>query len=222
MNKIALATGNKGKLAEFSRYLETLKIEMFQGPKITNYPPEDGRDYRTNALLKARHGAKEWKVPCVGEDSGIEIAGLGNLPGHLSARFSSFSETDILRAVTRKAYLDDCTPGASPSSADQANNDLILKLLKGKDGDDRLCRYVACLALVAPNGDVLYINQSSVEGRVLKAPQGKGGFGFDPIVEFLDYPGKSVAELSMDEKNLVSHRGQVIQNLMGWLARKYA
>ncbi len=222
MHKIALATGNKGKLAEFQSYLSTLKIEMFQGPKITNYPPEDGRDYRTNAILKARHGAKEWGVPCVGEDSGIEVAGLNNLPGHLSARFSSFQDIDIKNAIARKVSLDDCNPGTAPTNADQANNDLILKLLKGQKGDARICRYVACLALVQPSGEVAYLSEASVFGRVLEAPSGKAGFGFDPIVEFFDYPGKSVAELEMTEKNLVSHRGQVIQNLLGWLARRYA
>ena len=220
IDKVALATGTKGKLKEFGELLATLKIEMFQGPKL-NFPPETGADYLTNALIKARHGAKEWGVPCVGEDSGIEILGLANLPGPWSARFSAFTDSEFEAGIKARTLAG--IVGTSRGNADdKANNDTLLRLLRGKRGDDRLCRYVAALALVAPNGDVLYCNHATVDGRVLDAPKGASGFGYDPIVEFFDYPGRSVAELEAHEKNIVSHRGQVTQNLLGWLARRHA
>ncbi len=104
---------------------------------------------------------------------------------------------------------------------DRLNNELILNLLKGKSGDDRIARYVACVVVASPAGDILYAESAAVTGRVLLDPKGVKGFGFDPIMEFYDYPGRSVAELSMDEKNLVSHRGRVTYNLINWLARNY-
>lgn len=220
IDKVALATGNKGKLKEFGELLATLKITMFQGPKL-NFPPETGADYLTNALIKARHGAKEWGVPCVGEDSGIEILGLSNLPGPWSARMASFTDAEFEAGIKARTLAG--IVGTSKGNADdKVNNETLLRYLRGKRGDDRLCRYVAALALVAPNGDILYTNTATVEGRVLDAPKGAAGFGYDPIVEFFDYPGRSVAELEAHEKNIVSHRGQVTQNLLGWLARKHA
>ncbi len=95
---IALATSNKGKLEEVNRYLQGVKIELYRGPKLTS-PVEDGTNYLANAAIKARHGAKGWNVPCVGEDSGIEVNGLNDLPGPFSARFCSFLESDIRKAV---------------------------------------------------------------------------------------------------------------------------
>ena len=222
MDRIALATGNKGKLAEFGGYLETLKIKMFQGPKL-DFPPEDGHDYSANALIKARFGAKEWNVPCVGEDSGIEVAGLNNLPGPWSARFAHFDDNVIAEGIKRRT-LAGAQPraGTNGNAKDAENNNLILRLIQDKKGDARFCRYVACVALAHPNGKVLYLTQASVEGILLETPRGTTGFGFDPIVEFFDYPGRAVAELDMTEKNLVSHRGQAIQNLLRWLANHFA
>ena len=180
-----------------------------------------GDESYTAPLIKARHGAKEWGVPCVGEDSGIEILGLANLPGPWSARFSAFTDSEFEAGIKARTLAG--IVGTSRGNADdKANNDTLLRLLRGKRGDDRLCRYVAALALVAPNGDVLYCNHATVDGRVLDAPKGASGFGYDPIVEFFDYPGRSVAELEAHEKNIVSHRGQVTQNLLGWLARRHA
>jgi len=219
--KVALATGNNGKLAEFDGYLRTLRMEMFQGPKL-KFPPEVGDDYLRNAIGKAQHGAKEWGVVCVGEDSGIEVAGLNNLPGPFSARFAHFDWRVIEEGIRRRTLAGSAFSGPDGNADDKANNQLILDLLRGKTGVDRYARYVACIAVADPSGKVLYVTHASVDGFILDAPRGDKGFGFDPIMEFFNFPGRSVAELTMDEKNLVSHRGRAIQNLMAWLARAYA
>lgn len=221
LDTIAIATTNKGKIAEFDGYLRTLGLTMFQGPKLS-FPPEDGATYFENAAIKGRHGAKEWKVPCVGEDSGIEVVGLGNLPGSRSSRFSLFSQQAIAKAIKHGTLAGCKETEEGPKNLDQANNDKILQCLAGMKGDKRIFRYVASLVLAAPDGALLYAEQACVTGRILEAPKGSGGFGFDPIAEFLDFPGRSVAELTMDEKNLVSHRGRVMQYFLEWLGRQHA
>ncbi len=219
VERIAIATGNKGKLAEFNALLKTLRIEMFQGEKITDWPPEDGIDYDSNAIIKARHGAKKWGVWCIGEDSGIEVAGLNNLPGPFSARFGQFSDAQILQGA-QKLTLYGVEPANAKdgNSSDADNNARLLRLLNGKTGDARRARYVASIAVANPQGEILFsTGPMSVSGRILEAPRGKTGFGYDPIMEFYDHPGRSVAELSTEEKNAVSHRGKALISLMTWL-----
>lgn len=220
-SKVALATGNKGKLAEFNKLLDLLAIQLAVGPKFVS-PPEDGVTYFQNAAIKAKAGAAQWGVPCVGEDSGIEVVGLGDLPGPFSARFCTFSRNDIISGIKARSLVGFASNDVPAGSADQLNNDIILEMLKGKSGEERICRYVACIVLADPNGNIQYVNESSVWGRVLEAPKGQKGFGFDPIVEFFDFPGRSVAELSMEEKGLVSHRGKATHSLVTWLAATYA
>lgn len=219
--EVALATGNKGKLAEFNAKLSILGIKMYIGPKLSS-PPEDGTTYFANAAIKARHGAKNWGVACVGEDSGIEIVGLGGLPGIYSSRFSTFSTEDIQKGIRLRSLEGFASTEVAAQALDQKNNELILKLMRGKMGDERICRYVANVVLASPSGEILYANEASVWGRILESPKGAKGFGFDPIVEFFDFPGRSVAELSMEEKGLISHRGQAVQNLVMWLGAQYA
>lgn len=219
--EVALASGNKGKLLEFNAKLSIFGIKMYVGKKLTS-PSEDGTSYFANAAIKARHGVKHWGVPCVGEDSGIEIVGLGGLPGIYSSRFSTFSPADIEKAIKLRSLEGFASTEVEAQALDQKNNELIMKLMRGKQGDERICRYVASVVLVNPAGEILYVNEASVWGRILECPRGTKGFGFDPIVEFFDFPGRSVAELSMEEKGLISHRGQAIQNLVMWLGGQYA
>ncbi len=219
--EVALATGNKGKLAEFNAKLAILGIKMYVGPKLAS-PPEDGKSYFENAAIKARHGAKHWNVPCVGEDSGIEVVGLGDLPGIYSSRFATFNALDIEKGIKRRSLEGFASTEVEAQMLDQKNNELILGLMRGKRGDERICRYVACVVVANPLGEILYVNETSVWGRILESPKGTKGFGFDPIVEFFEFPGRSVAELSMEEKGLISHRGQAIQNLVLWLGGEYA
>ncbi len=219
--RIAIATGNKNKIAEFDKLLKGLKIEMYQGAKLT-FPPEDGIDYHANAAIKARHGAKNWGVLCVGEDSGIEVVGLNNLPGPFSARFGQFSDAQIEEGRRRLTLY-----GINPANAQQGNsndtenNERLLRLLKGKTGDARHARYVASVVVADPSGEILFSNTATVGGRLLEAPRGTGGFGYDPIMEFYQYPGQSVSEIDVDAKNRISHRGKAMMALLDWLAHTY-
>lgn len=211
---IALATGNQGKLDEFQAMLEPFKIALFRGRKIKS-PVEDGDDYFANAAIKARNGAAKWGVNCVGEDSGIEVIGLNHLPGHLTSRFSEFKTVDVeTRTCAGHKKI-------KKSARDRLNNKLILDLLDGKTGDDRVAVFKACVVVASPDGEILFANEPSMYGRILDAPEGDGGFGFDPIMESFNYPGRSLAELTMDEKNLISPRGQALHQLLLWISNAY-
>lgn len=212
--KVALATSNQGKLDEFEQILEPFRIDLFRGAKISS-PEENGRTYFENAAIKARNGAINWGVPCIGEDSGIEVVGLNYLPGHLTDRFGGFGIVDV------NARRCDHFVEVPKAERTQKNNQKILGLLKGKTGDDRVAIFRACVVVADTLGKIIFANEPSVFGRILDAPRGDCGFGFDPIMEFFEYPGRSIAELTSDEKNLVSPRGQAINQLLRWLANTY-
>lgn len=212
---VALATSNQGKLDEFERILAPYDIKLYRGPKIDS-PVEDGRNYFQNAAIKAINGAKKWGVICVGEDSGIEVAGLNDLPGHLSSRFHGFQTVDL-----QNARCEDFQTAPKGRNIDQLNNERILELLKSKSGNERICRYVACIVLADPKSNILFHSIGTVGGIVVSKPRGDKGFGFDPIVEFHQYPGRTVAELTMEEKNLVSHRGMAVNQLLMYLSKAY-
>ena len=132
--------------------------------------------------------------PILADDSGLCVDGLGGRPGVLSARYGSRVGGPVLESGMR--------------------NQLLLEEMHGKE--NRSCRFVCCLSLVL-GPDRAFTIQETCEGQLLEAPRGNGGFGYDPVV-FLPELGKSVAELSPAEKNLVSHRGKALQRLGALIA----
>ena len=192
--RLLLATTSPGKLREQKEALAGLDLEIVSlrdFPEIK--PPEEtGATFRENARLKALYYHRALGLPSVAEDAGLEVDALGGIPGVESARF--------LGADT--AY--------------GVKNARLLELLRGVSEADRTARYVSAVAL-AREGKIVFEHQAACEGRIAFDPRGASGFGYDPI---FCYPplSKTMAELSPEEKNQVSHRGQAMAALARFLS----
>ncbi len=197
MKRAVIATGNAGKLREFSELLAPSGIEAVPLSAFTATQAEEtGLTFIENALLKARHAARLSGLPAIADDSGIAVDALGGEPGIHSARF------------------------AGPDATDAGNNQLLLQRLQGVPPAQRTARYHCVLvALRHPADPVPLVCEGVWEGRVLEAPRGSGGFGYDPLMYF-DALGKTAAELDAGTKNRLSHRGQALRALLAALAAR--
>lgn len=198
LDKLVIATGNKGKLHEIQQLLQPLGITVM--PQSDFSVPEAEEPHVTfieNALAKARNASRHTRLPALADDSGICVDALQGAPGVLSARY---------------AAVDDSAP-----SQDERNN---LKLLQAlKDVKDRHAHYYCVMVLVRFADDPQPIISEGVwQGEILTMPRGTGGFGYDPL--FLDAKtDKTGAELPLDIKNRISHRGQALHKLLHRLER---
>jgi XTP/dITP diphosphohydrolase len=192
--KAVLASGNAGKVREFAQLLAARDIEVIPQTAFAIAPPEEtGATFRDNALLKARHAAGLSGLAALADDSGIEVDALGGRPGVWSARYAGVGATD----------------------AD--NVALLLRELAGVPAERRGARYRCVLVLVRDAAGPDPVVASGVwEGRILSAPRGSGGFGYDPIFQPAGL-SLAVAELSAQQKNLISHRGQALRALLAAL-----
>lgn len=183
-----VATGNAGKLAEMRALLAELPVAI-RG--LAEYPgivlPPEGEDYTANAVAKARAASRQAGLPALGDDSGLEVDALGGRPGVHSARYGG-------------AGLDD-----------RGRVALLLRELQGVPLSRRTARFVCVVALVTPEGATLTA-RGSCEGRILEAPRGAGGFGYDPVFA-PEGRAASMAELGAEEKNALSHRGRAVSAL---------
>ena len=188
--RIVVASGNPGKLAEFTRLLGGGGTEFIaQGDLGVGDVEETGLTFVENALLKARHAARETGLPALADDSGLCVDALGGAPGLYSARYA----------------------GAHGDAA--ANIARLLRELDGVPDARRTAHFHCTLALLRHADDPRpLLAQGEWHGRVLHAPRGGGGFGYDPV--FLDpRSGASAAELDPDEKARASHRGRALSLL---------
>jgi XTP/dITP diphosphohydrolase len=190
--KLYLASGNPGKLREFQLLAEAagsnLDLELLPGFATLPEFEETALTFAENAAGKALHYSRtcEWMV-CA-DDSGLLVPALGGAPGVLSARYAG--------------------PGAS-------NEQKIAKLLNelhGKKGAERAA-YFVCVIAVAQRGRAVAIVSENADGSILEEQRGSGGFGYDPVFYFSSL-GKTFAELSVDEKNMHSHRGKAFRRLL--------
>jgi len=197
-SSLVLASGNAGKLREFSHLLAPLGIEpMPQGQLGVSDAEETGLTFVENALIKARHAAEVTGLPALADDSGIEVDALGGEPGIYSARFAARRQQ---------------------GSGDGDNNAALLAALEGVPEQARTARYWCVLVYLRHAADpVPIIVQASWEGRVLDAPQGEGGFGYDPLF-WLPEHGMTAVALDAETKNRLSHRGRAMQQLLEALA----
>lgn len=187
------ATANKHKLREMRELLPELNLAPL--PQGVELPPEDGDSFAAIALEKARAAHAATGEAAIGDDSGIEAAGLGGLPGIHSARYGG--------------------PGAS----DEEN---LAKLLAevAAAGDDRRAAYHCALALVEEDGSER-VFEARCEGHLIEQPRGEGGFGYDPAFVPDDTPAadeRTMSELGQVEKNEISHRGRAARQLAAYLS----
>ena len=186
-NFIVLATSNKNKVNEFKELLKGFPVSF---KSLSDFPPlppavEDGETFDDNAYKKAHHYAKILGVPAIADDSGICVDALNGRPGVYSARY------------------------ASESATDKENCQKLLSELNGVS--DRKASFHCVLSIAVPSGPALTY-ESSCDGTILEKPVGNNGFGYDPVFFFEPF-GKSFAQLTMEEKNSVSHRGKVMAEL---------
>jgi XTP/dITP diphosphohydrolase len=185
--KLVLASGNPGKLAELRALLGDLDIELHAQSEFgVRDADETGLSFVENAILKARHAARATGLPALGDDSGICVDALGGAPGLYSARYA----------------------GVHGDNA--ANNAKLLAALREVPGTRRTARFVCVLALLRHADDPQPLIAEGVwEGRILDAPRGSGGFGYDPVFFDLER-GIGAAELDAAIKHRVSHRGRAL------------
>lgn len=191
--KLVLASRNQKKIGE----LRTMLQEHFPNVEILSLDDigyegdieEDGTTFEENALIKAKVAASSGYIG-IADDSGITVDALNGEPGVYSARFA---------AMHNYAGGHD----------DEANNQLLLELLKDTPDEKRGGAYVCCVACVMPNGET-FIVRGEVRGRILHEYHGTGGFGYDPLFYYEPF-GKTFAEVSAEEKHSVSHRGEAMK-----------
>ncbi|WP_438765525.1 RdgB/HAM1 family non-canonical purine NTP pyrophosphatase [Kushneria sp. TE3] len=193
---LVVASNNAGKLREFRELLEPLAWEITsQADHGISAAEETGLTFVENALLKARAACLGSGLPALADDSGLAVTALGGAPGIYSARYS----------------------GAQGD--DQANNDRLLEALAEVPEGQRGAQYHCVLVYMRhPEDPVPIIVQGSWPGEILSLPRGEGGFGYDPLFWVPDQ-GLSVAELSPELKNRISHRGRALTALLEQLER---
>jgi XTP/dITP diphosphohydrolase len=183
--RVSLASGNQHKLRELRALFPDWDIEALEDGAM---PEETGSTFYENALAKARHGrdAGGPELWVIGEDSGLEVEGLGGRPGIRSARY------------------------AGPEASDEENVARLLDELAGAEGEARRARYVSELVLLSPEGELR--GTGTLEGRIGREPRGSAGFGYDPVF-VPEGEEQTVAELGDDWKRKHSHRASAARGL---------
>jgi len=191
ITKIVLASGNAGKVREINKLFVGSGIEVIPQTDLNvTEVPETGTTFVENAIIKARHAAEVTGLPAISDDSGIEVDALDSRPGVYSARY------------------------AGEHASDLDNNNLMLKELESVAEAERTARYQCLIVFMRSHTDpVPMITQGSWEGRILKAPQGDGGFGYDPIF-YVPSHNCSGGELALDVKNTLSHRAIALNAML--------
>lgn len=183
-NRLLVATHNQGKVREYQELLHGLSVTLvsLNDLGITEEVEETGTTFFENSWLKARTYSELGNMPTLSDDSGLEVDALGGVPGVLSARY-----------------------GGGACSSDEERVDLLLSNLEGTPWQKRTARFRCFIAVCFPGGPDISV-VGSVAGMIQYEPRGTEGFGYDPVF-YLPSFGRTIAELSMAEKNRISHRG---------------
>ena len=177
--KVLLASNNGHKIKEIKEILgDFFDVVSLREAGVESDPEETGATFEENARIKAVAGMKASGMPCIADDSGLEVLALDGLPGVMSARY------------------------AGGHGDDSANNEKLLRELE--NASDRSARYVCVICMAFPNGHEI-VARGECRGTILKEALGEGGFGYDPLFFFPQF-GKTFAEITAEEKNEVSHR----------------
>ncbi len=191
MDKLIVASKNKGKLKEVAEILSGIfEVVPMSEVGIDADIEENGETFPDNALIKARYVFARTGLAALSDDSGLCVDALGGAPGVYSARYSG------------------------DHGNDKANNELLLFNLKGVES--RKARFISAVALVCDKGE--FVATGTVEGHILHAEEGSGGFGYDPLF-YCDEIGKSFGIATAEEKNSVSHRSRALHNLVAQIKK---
>ena len=201
LHRLYVATTSQGKLRDFrtAAAAHSLSIEPLSGLKQIPVPEEDGLTFAENARLKAVYYSRFAPGELVlADDSGLEVDALNGAPGVRSARYAADSGLVDL-------------PGAGDNT-DVWNNMVLLQRLAGVPADKRTARY-RCVLVAAREGEVVATAEGMVEGMILDAPRGTGGFGYDPLFYLFELE-RTMAEVDLETKHSLSHRGRAIAALL--------
>ncbi|HMM05409.1 MAG TPA: XTP/dITP diphosphatase [Clostridiales bacterium] len=181
--KLFFATANQNKVKELAALFSAYDIDIVS---VANYPdfispPETGVTFQENAQIKAECACQFTGLPSLADDSGLVVAALKGAPGVYSARY------------------------AGENATDEENNEKLLAEMKDIPEADRKAYFCSVLCLALPKGETIF-SEGRVYGRILRKRQGENGFGYDPLF-YVDEMDKAMAELTLAEKNMVSHRG---------------
>jgi len=189
--RLVLASGNRGKIREIQTLLAPHGVRVLpQSAFAVAAVKETAPTFVENALIKARNAARHAGLPALADDSGLEVDALAGAPGVHSARY------------------------AGPEADDRRNNAKLLEALEGFSGEERRARFRCVLVLVRhPYDPSPLIAEGTWEGVIATEPRGAGGFGYDPLF-LLPERGVTAAELTPEEKNRLSHRGQALRKLL--------
>ena len=189
MKTLILASNNKGKLEEIRAILkDRFKVLSLSDCKISADIEETGATFEENALIKAKAVYRMTGLPVISDDSGLEVYALDGAPGVYSARY------------------------AGEHGNDEKNNELLLKNLSNIPMDKRTARFVSTVCCCFPDGRHMTV-RGECEGKIAFEPAGEGGFGYDPLFLPDEFPGKTMAQLTAEEKDSISHRGKALRLL---------
>jgi XTP/dITP diphosphohydrolase len=194
--QLLLATSNEHKLIEVGEILAPHGIEVVGLNSLDGSyeePIEDADTFAGNARLKALAYAKATGKRCMADDSGLSVDVLGGRPGVYSARFAGV--------------------GTTREERDSANNALLLSKLQHTSESERSARFVCAMCVADPDGTVVGESEGTFEGVITLEPRGTNGFGYDPLL-FVQDAQKTSAEMTSDEKNARSHRGEAVRNII--------
>ena len=203
VDRILIATTNKGKLKEFKRLFKDTGITILSLDDMNEKIEvvEDRETFLENAIKKATEYAKFYNLPVIAEDAGLEIEALGGFPGVYSARFFSFKEFGGEEPVQ--------------NSIDRANILKVLRLMANEK--NRKARFVSNVVFYIPEETGIW-TEGYLYGEIVDKPIGEGGFGYDPIFKPEGYQ-KTLAQFSPEEKNRISHRGKAVKKLINILEK---
>lgn len=210
LSRVVIATGNPHKVEELRRLLALPGVE-FVGlsdlPGPLEEPEETGRSFEDNAKIKALSYARQTGLPCLADDSGLEVDALDGAPGVISSHYCTDGREERMPRAER----------------DRANNERLLRELEGVPPDERSARFV-CVMVLAGGGleAVGAHSRGTFEGRIGLAgdvPRGEGGFGYDPLFLVAPWFDRTSAELASEEKNRLSHRGEAARGMLQQLRR---
>lgn len=196
MDKLLLATTNPGKIKELKDIFKQTGVEILSLNDLdTRYKPpvEDGKTFPDNAEIKAEYYSELTGLPCIADDSGLEVEALNFEPGVYSARY------------------------AGENATSEENNKKLINEIKALDLDSSLASYVCVLCLYDHKTGVKKFTHGICSGEIKVTPKGGNGFGYDPYFYVCD---KSIAEMSMEEKAQISHRGRAAKKMLPYIINK--